>query len=38
MLGLAGASSILKAVALQRGQSTVVRSCAWRINLYPAAP
>ena len=22
----------------QRGRSSAVRSCAWRINLYPAAP
>jgi transposase len=37
-LGFAGARSSLKAVALRRGRSTVVPSCAWRINLYPAAP
>ena len=37
-LGFAGACPSSKAVALRRGRSTVVLSCAWRINLYPAAP
>lgn len=33
MLGLIGPGTVRR-----RGRSSVVRSCAWRINLYPLAP